>query len=226
MAVHIPLSPEAQVEASVLMLSSHNILSPASGQPITVPTQDMVLGVYYLTKAKPGAKGEGRAFANIDEVLLALEAKEVETLTPIRLRYTGEVIDLTTAYDDQDVMHTEPVQFERQYINTTVGRVILNDYLPEGMPFINGLLKKKGIGQLVNYCYLRFGLETTVRMLDRVKELGFLYATKAGLSIGIDDMVIPDEQARRWCARPRSRWSTCSSSTWTAPSPTASATTR
>ena len=103
MAVHIPLSPEAQVEASVLMLASHNILSPASGQPITVPTQDMVLGIYYLTKAKPGAKGEGRAFANIDEVLLAKETGEVETLTPIRLRYSGEVIDLTTAYDDQDV---------------------------------------------------------------------------------------------------------------------------
>jgi DNA-directed RNA polymerase subunit beta' len=194
MAVHIPLSPEAQVEASVLMLASHNILSPASGQPITVPTQDMVLGMYYLTKAKPGAKGEGRTFANIDEVLLALEAKEVETLTPIRLRYSGEVTDLTQAYDDQDVLHTEPVNFERQYVNTTVGRVILNDSLPEGMPFINGLLKKKGLGQVVNYCYLRFGLETTVKMLDDIKRLGFTYATRAGLSIGIDDMVIPEHK--------------------------------
>jgi DNA-directed RNA polymerase subunit beta' len=191
MAVHIPLSPEAQVEASVLMLASQNILSPASGQPITVPTQDMVLGIYYLTKSKPGAKGEGRAFANIDEVLLALEMGEVETLTPIRLRYTGDVIDLLSAYDDQDVLHTDPVRLERQYINTTVGRAILNDHLPEEMPYINGLLKKKGVGQLVNYCYLRFGLETTVGMLDEIKQLGFLYATKAGLSIGIDDMVIP-----------------------------------
>jgi DNA-directed RNA polymerase subunit beta' len=191
MAVHIPLSPEAQVEASVLMLASQNILSPASGQPITVPTQDMVLGIYYLTKSKPGAKGEGRAFANIDEVLLALEMGEVETLTPIRLRYTGDVIDLLSAYDDQDVLHTDPVRLERQYINTTVGRAILNDHLPEDMPYINGLLKKKGVGQLVNYCYLRFGLETTVGMLDEIKQLGFLYATKAGLSIGIDDMVIP-----------------------------------
>ncbi len=191
MAVHIPLSPEAQIEASVLMLSSHNILSPASGQPITVPTQDMVLGIYYLTKSKPGTKGEGRSFANVDEALLALEMGEVETLTPIRLRYSGEVIDLTSAYDDQDVLHTDPVNFERQYVNTTVGRAILNDHLPKDMPFINGLLKKKGVGQLVNYCYLRFGLETTVEMLDQVKELGFLYATKAGLSIGIDDMVIP-----------------------------------
>src|SRR5438105_3233335 len=195
MAVHIPLSPEAQVEASVLMLSSHNILSPASGHPITVPTQDMVLGIYYLTKSKPGAKGEGRAFANSEEVLMALEAGEVETLTPIRLRYTGEVMDLTSAYDDQDVLHTDPQPFERQFINTTVGRVMLNDHLPEEMPYINGLLKKKGVGQVVNYCYLRFGLETTVRMLDNIKQLGFLSATRAGLSIGIDDMVIPEDKA-------------------------------
>ncbi len=201
MAVHIPLSPEAQVEASVLMLSSHNILSPASGQPITVPTQDMVLGLYYLTKAKPGAKGEGRSFANIDEVVIALEMGEVETLSPIRLRYTGEVIDLTQAYDDQDVNHTEPVHIQREFLNTTVGRAILNDHLPKAvpgvnvsMPYINGLLKKKGIGQLVNYCYLRFGLEVTVKMLDEIKSLGFKYATRAGLSIGIDDMVIPDNK--------------------------------
>src|ERR1700726_5028786 len=201
MAVHIPLSPEAQVEASVLKLSSHNILSPASGQPITVPTQDMVLGIYYLTKGKPGSKGEGRSFANIDEVVIALEMGEVETLSPIRLRYSGEVIDLTQAYDDQDVNHTEPINFTREYLNTTVGRAILNDHLPKvvpgvnvSMPYINGLLKKKGIGQLVNYCYLRFGLEVTVKMLDEIKSLGFRYATRAGLSIGIDDMVIPDSK--------------------------------
>src|SRR5437588_279479 len=194
MAVHIPLSPEAQIEASVLMLASHNILSPASGHPITVPTQDMVLGLYYLTKGKPGAKGEGRAFANIDEVLLALHAGEVETLSPIRLRHTGEVVDLTTAYDDQDIVHTEPVMYDRSFLNTTVGRAILNDHLPEGMPYINGLLKKKGIGLLVSFCYLKYGLEMTVKMLDEVKELGFRFATRAGLSIGIDDMIIPDNK--------------------------------
>jgi DNA-directed RNA polymerase subunit beta' len=191
MAVHIPLSPEAQVEASVLMLSSRNILSPANGYPLAVPTQDMVLGIYYMTKAKPKAKGEGRAFGTIEEVIMALEAGEVELLTPIRLRYTGEVIDLTNAYDDQDVIHTEPVQLSRQFLQTTVGRVIFNDHLPSDMPFVNGLLKKKGIQALVQYGYLRFGLEKTVQMLDRLKELGFLYATKAGVSIGISDMVIP-----------------------------------
>src|SRR6201747_2510691 len=182
MAVHIPLSPEAQIEASVLMLSSNNILSPAHGAPIAIPSQDIVLGCYYLTKAKAGAKGEGRAFANIEEVLMAIEAREVETLTPIRLRYTGPVLDMTTAYDDQDLTHTEPVEYDKQFISTTVGRAILNDALPEGMPFVNGLLKKKGIGQLVNYCYLNLGLEVTVKMLDRIKDLGFNYATRSGFS--------------------------------------------
>jgi DNA-directed RNA polymerase subunit beta' len=191
MAVHIPLSPEAQVEASVLMLSSRNILSPANGYPLAVPTQDMVLGIYYMTKAKPKAKGEGRAFGSAEEVVMALEAGEVELLTPIRLRYTGEVIDLTNAYDDQDVSHTEPVNLSKQFLQTTVGRVIFNDNLPPDMPFINGLLKKKGVQALVLYSYLRFGLEKTVIMLDRLKELGFLYATKSGISIGISDMLIP-----------------------------------
>ena len=180
MAVHVPLSPEAQIEASVLMLSSNNILSPANGQPIAIPSQDIVLGCYYLTKEKKGTKGEGRAFACPEDVLIALEHKEVETLTPIRLLYTGELIDLTTVYDDQDVTHTEPQVVKSQVINTTVGRVIFNDALPKGTPFVNGLLRKKGLQQLVKYCYLRYGLEKTVQMLDAIKDLGFSYATRAG----------------------------------------------
>ncbi|MEX2262806.1 MAG: DNA-directed RNA polymerase subunit beta' [Bryobacteraceae bacterium] len=195
MAVHIPLSPEAQIEAATLMLASHNILSPAHGAPIAVPTQDMVLGCYYLTKKRPHAKGEGRTFASTDDVLIALEMSEVETLTPIKLRYTGRVIDLEHAFDSQNLLHTEPIEFVKQYMETTVGRVIFNDHLPEDMPYINGLLKKKGLGQLVQYCYLKFGLQTTVQMLDEVKNLGFLYATRAGISIGIDDMVVPSEKA-------------------------------
>ena len=194
MAVHIPLSPEAQIEAATLMLSSNNILSPAHGAPIAVPTQDMVLGLYYLTKARPGAKGEGRMFASTEDVLIALEMGEVETLTPIKLRYTGKVIDLTKAFDNQNILRTEPIEFNKQYMDTTVGRVILNDALPAEMPFINGLLKKKGLGQLVQYCYLHFGLQTTVAMLDKIKDLGFYYATRAGISIGIDDMVVPSQK--------------------------------
>jgi DNA-directed RNA polymerase subunit beta' len=195
MAVHIPLSPEAQIEAATLMLASNNILSPAHGGPITVPTQDMVLGCYYLTKSRHGAKGEGRTFASTDDVLIALEMEEVQTLTPIKLRYTGKVIDLSKAFDSQNIIHTEPIEFEKQYMETTVGRVIMNDHLPEEMPFINGLLKKKGLAQLVQYCYLKFGLHTTVGMLDNIKNLGFFYATRAGISIGIDDMVVPGEKA-------------------------------
>src|SRR5687767_13522802 len=196
MAVHIPLSPEAQIEASVLMMSSNNVLSPANGAPIAVPSQDIVLGCYYLTKAKPGSKGEGRAFGHLDDVLLALEAGEVETLSPIRLRYTGMLQDLTTARDDQDVIHTEVQEVKNKIINTTVGRVILNAELPASMPFVNGLLKKKGLQQLVQKCYLDFGLERTVDMLDALKNLGFTYATRSGLSIGIDDLVIPANKAQ------------------------------
>jgi DNA-directed RNA polymerase subunit beta' len=194
MAVHIPLSPEAQIEASVLMLSSNNILSPAHGAPIAIPSQDIVLGCYYLTKARSGAKGEGRAFGNADDVMLALEAGELETLSPIRLRYSGQLQDLTAARDDQDVLHTEVQEVRNKIINTTVGRVILNQQLPEGMPYVNGLLKKKGLQQLVQSCYLKFGLEKTVEMLDSLKNLGFAYATRSGLSIGIDDLIIPKEK--------------------------------
>ena len=105
------------------------------------------------------------------------------------------MIDLTKAFDSQNIMHTEPIEFVKQYMETTVGRVIFNDHLPEEMPFINGLLKKKGLAQLVQYCYLKFGLQITVGMLDEVKNLGFLYATRAGISIGVDDMVVPGEKA-------------------------------
>ena len=195
MAVHIPLSPEAQIEASVLMLSSNNVLSPAHGSPIAIPSQDIVLGIHYLTKAKGGAKGEGRVFGNSDDVMLAVEARELETLTPIRLRYTGDLQDLTAARDDQDVLHTEVQTLNNKIINTTVGSVILKQSMPPEMPFVNGLLKKKGLQQLVQSCYLKFGLEKTVEMLDSLKNLGFTYATRSGLSIGIDDLIIPKEKA-------------------------------
>jgi len=192
MAVHIPLSPEAQIEAAVLMLSSNNILSPASGQPIAVPSQDIVLGIYYLTRDKPGAKGEGRVFASLEEVLLALDAKEVTTQTPIKLRIQGDFVDLTQEHDPQDILRAVVQEDVRRVINTTVGRVIFNDSIPAGLPFLNGTLKKKGLQSLVNYSHIRLGHEMTVKMLDDLKNLGFLYATKAGISIGIDDLVTPD----------------------------------
>ena len=191
MAVHIPLSPEAQIEATELMMSSRNVLSPSNGAPITVPSQDIVLGCYYMTKSKAGAKGEGKAFGSIDDVVLALEAGELETLSPIRLRYTGPLQDLTTSRDDQDVLHTDVQDVENKIINTTVGRVLFNAALPAGIPFVNGLLKKKGLQQLVQRCYLHNGLQKTVEMLDGLKTTGFTYATRSGLSVGIKDLIIP-----------------------------------
>ena len=194
MAVHVPLSPEAQIEAHVLMLSSNNILSPANGSPIATPSQDMVLGVYYLTNRRAGALGEGRAFGSIKEVLFAYDMDYVETRTPIRLYHSGPVLDLTIAGDSQDIRGTHPVFYEKQHLETTVGRVILNDRLPDEMPFVNGLLKKRGLSQLVAYCYLNLGRAKTVEMLDELKELGFQYATRSGMSIGIDDMVVPEQK--------------------------------
>jgi DNA-directed RNA polymerase subunit beta' len=192
MAVHIPLSPEAQIEAAVLMLASNNILSPANGQPIAVPSQDIVLGCYYLTRDKKGSKGEGRVFATREEVLLALDAKEVTTQTPIKLRIRGDLIDLTQEHDTQDVMRAAVQENVSRVVNTTVGRVIFNEQIARDLPFINGTLKRKGLQSLVSYCHVRLGHEMTVKMLDDLKTLGFLYATKAGISIGIDDLVTPD----------------------------------
>jgi DNA-directed RNA polymerase subunit beta' len=194
MAVHIPLSPEAQIEASVLMLSTQNILSPANGQPIAIPSQDIVLGCYYLTKAKKGTKGEGRIFGSYDEAMFALENSMVERLTPVRYRFSGLLMDLTTQYDDQGVTRADVREVHNEFINTTIGRMIFNSILPKAMPFINGLMKRKGLQQLVNYCYLHFGLETTVQMLDDLKDLGFLHATKAGISIGIEDLIVPNNK--------------------------------
>ena len=194
MAVHVPLGPEAQIEASVLMKSSKNILSPANGAPITVPSQDIVLGCYYLTKEKRNAKGAGRVFGTVDDVILALAAGEIETLSPIRLRVSGELMDLTASRDDQDVLRTEVQQIDRKVINTTAGRAVFNDSLPDGLPYFNGLIKKKGLSQCVQYCYLRHGVAKTVEMLDGLKHLGFGYATQSGLSIGIDDLIVPAQK--------------------------------
>jgi DNA-directed RNA polymerase subunit beta' len=192
MAVHIPLSAEAQIEASVLMLASNNLLSPASGQPITVPSQDIVLGCYYLTLGREGLKGEGKAFNSVDDVLLALDAGVVETQSNIRLRWKGDLIDLTLEHNTQDVMRATVRENEDRVIDTTVGRVILNERLTrDGLPFVNGTLKKKGLQSLVSFCHLRLGHEHTVLLLDDLKTMGFLYATKSGMSIGIDDMVTP-----------------------------------
>jgi len=194
MAVHIPLSVEAQIEAQALMLSTNNILSPANGRPLTVPSQDMVLGCYYVTLDRKGKKGEGRIFASPEEVLLAYENKEVDLQARVRLRFSGPFMNLATFYDDQAVMTCPVGQVKAEIIDTTPGRIIFNNILPQGLPFINGMLKKKGLENLVFFTYLKVGLAPTIEMLDNLKEMGFKYATQAGFSLGIDDFIIPNEK--------------------------------
>jgi DNA-directed RNA polymerase subunit beta' len=195
MAVHIPLSVEAQIEAQTLMLSTNNILSPAHGRPLTIPSQDMVLGCYYLTLEKKGQKGEGRIFGTPEEALLAMENKEISLQSSIKLRFSGPFMNLATYYDDQAVMTCPVQEMKSELVETTPGRLIFNSVMPQGFPFINGVLRKKGLENLVFYTYLKVGLQPTVQILDALKELGFNYATRAGFSLGIDDFVIPKEKS-------------------------------
>jgi len=194
MAVHIPLSVEAQIEAQTLMLSTQNILSPANGRPLAIPSQDMVLGCYYLTLERKAAKGEGRIFASKEEVLLALENKDISLHARVKLRFSGPFMNLSTFYDDQAVLNCPVVELQNKLIETTPGRIIFNSILPEQIPFVNGMMKKKGLESLVYYTYLRAGHAPTIEMLDKMKELGFNYATFAGFSLGIDDFIIPKEK--------------------------------
>ena len=185
MAVHIPLSVEAQLEARALMMSTNNILSPANGEPIIVPTQDVVLGLYYMTRQLVGSKGEGMYFSDIDEVHRAFENKAVQLHASIKVR-----IDETIISEHGDERH------ETNLVDTTVGRALLAEIRPEGMPFhmLNETLKKKQISGLINSCYRRLGLKKTVVFADKLMYTGFHYATLAGVSIGIDDLVVPDEK--------------------------------
>ncbi len=174
MAVHVPLSIEAQVEARVLMMSINNILSPASGKPITTPTQDMVLGIYYLSKLRKTAKGHGRIFSGPDEVRIAFDAGILDQHAPIKVRMDGS------------------------FVETTAGRVILGEILPEGISFsmINKEMTKKEVAKLIEFCYKRIGRQATVIFLDNIKTLGFASATLSGNSICIDDMHIPSKKGK------------------------------
>jgi DNA-directed RNA polymerase subunit beta' len=177
MAVHVPLSHEAQLEAQILMLSSNNVLSPANGAPLVIPTQDMVLGIYYLTKERKGAKGEGRSFADMEEVRMAYDAEEVDLQARVRVR--GFV-----------------PQSPAELTETTVGRVLFNEIVPLELRPVNKELKKKEITSLVQDCYHRLGNAETVKFLDDLKDIGFRYASLSGLSIGIDDMRTPSSKNR------------------------------
>ena len=185
MAVHVPLSLEAQMEARTLMLSSNNILSPANGEPIIVPSQDIVLGLYYSTREKVGARGEGSIFANLAEVSRAHDTGQAEVNARVTVRIKEVEIDADGEKREKLVRH-----------ETTVGRALLSDILPAGLPFelINKPLKKKEISRLINASFRRCGLRETVIFADKLMYSGFAMATKAGLSIAVDDMLIPSQK--------------------------------
>ncbi|QEL57564.1 DNA-directed RNA polymerase subunit beta' [Chromobacterium paludis] len=182
MAVHVPLSLEAQMEARTLMLATNNVLSPANGEPIIVPSQDIVLGLYYMTRDKVNGKGEGMVFADTKEVHRAYETRQVELATRITVRLKE--------WEKDEQGEFQPVI--KRY-NTTVGRAILSDILPKGLPFehINKALKKKEISKLINVSFRRCGIRDTVIFADQLMYTGFAYSTRGGISICVDDMQIP-----------------------------------
>ena len=172
MAVHVPLSFEANLEARMMMLATHNILSPANGRPITIPTQDMVLGIYYMTKADPEARGKETPFASIEEAIMAYHFDTVDLHGMVKLRTDGQIIE------------------------TTVGRILFNEIVPEGIAFVNETLNKKAVEALVSRVHRLVGNRGTVEYLDRLKDTGFKYATLSGTTVGVDDITIPPEKVK------------------------------
>ena len=185
MAVHVPLSVEAQIEARTLMMATNNILSPANGEPIIVPTQDVVLGLYYMTRESVSAKGTGMKFTDVDEVHRAYEGGHVDLHAAVTVRIREVVLD-------DDGQRSEKIE----KVKTTVGRALLSRLLPDGLPFflVNRPMNKKFISQLINISYRQLGLKETVIFSDRIMYMGFRYATRAGISIGIEDMAVPEQK--------------------------------
>jgi DNA-directed RNA polymerase subunit beta' len=187
MAVHVPLSLEAQLEARALMMSSNNILSPANGDPIIVPSQDVVLGLYYMTRDRVNAKGEGMMFTDVQEVHRAYEGRVAELQAKVKVRITEYV-------RQEDGTHKP----RPRVVDTTVGRALLSEILPKGMSFdvVNRDMTKKAISGCINLCYRTVGLKEAVVFADQLMYTGFAYATRAGVSIGVDDMVVPQQKGR------------------------------
>jgi len=194
MAVHVPLSLEAQLEARALMMSTNNILSPANGDPIIVPSQDVVLGLYFMTRERVNARGEGMRLTDVAEARRAYESGAADLQARIKVRI-------------RDVILREDGEKEERYKlrDTTIGRAILSEILPDGLAFdlINKVMDKKSISRLVNACYRQVGLKATVVFADQLMYTGFRYATRAGISIGVDDMVVPPEKTRILAAAER-----------------------
>src|SRR4051812_14747882 len=185
MAVHVPLSLESQLEARALMMSSNNILSPANGDPIIVPSQDVVLGLYYMTRERVGARGEGMLFSDVSEVHRAYESRSVDLQAKIKVRLREYVR-----------VEGGSLQERRRLVDTSVGRALLSEILPRGLSFdlINIDMTKRAISATINLCYRQLGLKETVVFADQLMYTGFHYATRSGVSFGVNDMVVPKEK--------------------------------
>ena len=199
MAVHLPLSAEAQAEARILMLSANNVLSPASGHPIVTPSQDMVIGVYYLSEIVPDGRGEGRAFSNVDEARMAYDIGDLDVHAPIRLR-VGELAGDPVLHAELknalgDLLTEEPVDGNAP-IETTLGRALLNEAFPVDFPYVNAAVFKSDIRTLIEEIIDRYDKPDVARTLDAIKTLGFHFATRAGLTIGLEDVKTPPEKAQ------------------------------
>ncbi|MZP30246.1 DNA-directed RNA polymerase subunit beta' [Heliobacterium undosum] len=191
MAVHVPLSAEAQAEARNLMLSAHNILNPKDGRPVATPTQDMVIGAYYLTIEREGAKGENMIFASPDEAIAAYDAKSVNLQARIRVRPTARVQEAL------EYAKGEARSFDEQgRLSTTVGRLIFNSVIPPKVGYVNEVVGKKQLGNIVARCYDKLGISETAAMLDGIKKLGYTFSTRAGITVGITDVEVPEEKKR------------------------------
>ena len=190
MAVHLPLSPEAQAEARILMLSSNNILKPSDGRPVAVPSQDMIIGLFHLTTPRDGQKNEGHAFSSVSEALMAMDRHEIELYTKVKIRLDG---DQFVAPEDWEA--PEGYQpGDSVLLDCTVGQVLFNQALPKDYPWFSGVADKKGLGSLINDLAERYPMDVVARALDNLKNSGFYWASRSGVTVAVSDIATPSEK--------------------------------
>ena len=190
MAVHLPLSPEAQAEARILMLSSNNILKPSDGRPVAVPSQDMIIGLYHLTTPRDGQKNEGHAFSSVSEALMAMDRHEIELYTKVKIRLEGDQFVAPEGWEAPEGYKAgDPV-----LLDCTVGQVLFNQALPKDYPWFSGVADKKGLGSLINDLAERYPMDVVARALDNLKNSGFYWASRSGVTVAVSDIATPAEK--------------------------------
>ena len=190
MAVHLPLSPEAQAEARILMLSSNNILKPSDGRPVAVPSQDMIIGLYHLTTPREGQKNEGHAFSSVSEALMAMDRHEIELYTKVKIRLEGDQFVAPESWEAPEGYKAgDPV-----LLDCTVGQVLFNQALPKDYPWFSGVADKKGLGSLINDLAERYPMDVVARALDNLKNSGFYWASRSGVTVAVSDIATPAEK--------------------------------